>query len=110
MSLATFLHDKNDLDIPDTIHTIFLNYIITLNMLKKELNFISHSFKGLLTTLQPKMIILNQFMDGLSGLDSMNIIDTDGQVDAVDPADPAIKVVVTEDEAPLSFLQGFSFF
>jgi hypothetical protein len=107
MSLATFLHDKNDLEVPDTIHTIFLNYIITLNMLKKELNFISHSFKGLLTTLQPKMIILDQFMDGLSGLDSMNIIDP---VDPVDPVDPETKVVVTEDEAPLSFLQGFSFF
>ena len=68
-SLSIFMNEVNDLDIPDNIHTIFLNYILTLTMIKKEMNFISHSFKGLLSTIQPKMGILDKFMDGSNELE-----------------------------------------
>ena len=68
---STFLSEKQDLDIPDNIHTIFLNYLITLNMIKKEMNFITRSFKGLLTEIQPKMVVLTKFMDGLNELEDL---------------------------------------
>jgi hypothetical protein len=70
-AFSTFLSEKQDLDIPDNIHTIFLNYLITLNMVKKEMNFITHSFKGLLTDIQPKMVVLTKFMDGLNELEDL---------------------------------------
>ena len=68
---STFLNEKHDLDIPDNIHTIFLNYLITLNMIKKEINFINHSFKGLLSDIQPKMVVVTKFMDGLNELEDL---------------------------------------
>ena len=111
-AFSTFLSEKQDLDIPDNIHTIFLNYLITLNMIKKEMNFITHSFKGLLTGIQPKMVVLTKFMDGLNELDGLveepvndgldqgptMVIDSTGQIQE-------------EDDGPLSFIKkGFSFF
>jgi hypothetical protein len=113
-AFSTFLSEKQDLDIPDNIHTIFLNYLITLNMIKKEMNFITHSFKGLLTGIQPKMVVLTKFMDGLNELD--------GLVDEVEPESekeddgPAMTIDSTgqineEEQGGLAFLKkGFSFF
>jgi len=111
-AFSTFLSEKQDLDIPDNIHTIFLNYLITLNMIKKEMNFITHSFKGLLTDIQPKMVVLNKFMDGLNELDDMNIEEpVNGGIDQ----GPSMVIDSTgqikEEEGPLSFIKkGFSFF
>jgi len=75
---STFMSDKHDLDIPDNIHTIFLNYLITLNMIKKEMNFISHSLKGILTDMQPRIVILTKFMDGLNELEETSVMATHG--------------------------------
>ena len=33
------------------------------------MNFITHSFKGLLSDIQPKMVVVTKFMDGLNELD-----------------------------------------
>ena len=107
-AFATFLSEKHDLDIPDNIHTIFLNYLITLNMIKKEMNFITHSFKGLLTDIQPKMVVLTKFMDGLNELE--------GLVEEPEPEGPTMIIDSTgqikeEDDGPLAFIKkGFSFF
>jgi len=124
-TFATFLNEKQDLDIPDNIHTIFLNYLITLNMIKKEMNFITHSFKGLLTDIQPKMVILTKFMDGLNELEGLidkpddvddvdvddvdegpvQIIDSSGQIKEVGGDDGV------DDDGALAFIKkGFSFF
>ena len=35
------------------------------------MNFITHSFKGLLTDIQPKMVVLTKFMDGLNELEGL---------------------------------------
>jgi len=112
-AFSTFLSEKHDLDIPDNIHTIFLNYLITLNMIKKEMNFITHSFKGLLTDMQPKMVVLTKFMDGLNGLDVMNIEDpvTGGIDQGPTMVIDSTGQIKEEDDGPLSFIKkGFSFF
>jgi len=116
-TFATFLNEKHDLDIPDNIHTIFLNYLITLNMIKKEMNFITHSFKGLLIDIQPRMVILTKFMDGLNELE--------GLVEESEPLDegpetiddePALVIDSTgqikeEGDGPLELIKkGLSFF
>ena len=95
-SLATFLHETNDLNIPDNIHIIFLNYLVTLNMIKKEMNYITYSFKGMLSEFQPKMVILEKFMDGSDGFEGFNIVEET----------PKSSVP----EEPSSGFLGFSFF
>jgi len=68
-SLSIFMNELQNLDIPDNINTIFLNYVITLTMIKKEMNYISHSFKDLLSTMIPTMSVLDKFMDGSNELE-----------------------------------------
>jgi len=113
-TFAAFLNEKQDLDIPNNIHTIFLNYLITLNMIKKEMNFITHSFKGLLTDIQPKMVILTKFMDGLNELEGLveepvgEGLDDEGPVVVIDSSG---QIKEEEDDGPLAFIKkGFSFF
>ena len=53
-----FMSQSVGLDIPENIHTIFLNYTITLNMINKELNYISNSFKDILHYMRPHMEVL----------------------------------------------------
>ena len=55
-----FMSQSVGLDIPENIHTIFLNYTITLNMIKKELNYISNSFKDILQYMRPHMEVLGR--------------------------------------------------
>jgi len=102
--LSTFMNEVNDLDIPDDIHTIFLNYVITLNMIKKEMNYITHSFKGLLIELQPKMSILDKFMDGSNELDAL-VVDDTSNIDDTSNVDNTSKV-----DNSNSSMFGFSFY
>jgi len=109
---STFLNDKHDLDIPDNIHTIFLNYLITLNMVKKEMNFISHSLKNVLSSMQPKVLVLTQLMNGLNELD---INELTVEEEAMHP-DKSLIISNTgeireEEGGPLAFIKkGMSFF
>ena len=121
-TFATFLNESHDLDIPDNIHTIFLNYLITLNMIKKEMNYISHSFKDILSDMQPKMVILTKFMDGLNELDNYNVIDEgviDSDVIDSDVIDEGVidsdlqgDLVITDPDESSIFdnIKNFSFF
>ena len=68
-ALTNFLSDKNNYDIPDNINTIFLNYTIVINMLRKEMNYITKRFNGLLEGIKPKTIVLTKFMDGVNLVD-----------------------------------------
>jgi len=92
-TFSLLLNEFHDLDIPDHIHTIFLNYVITLNMLKKELNYITNSYKKLLGSMQPTMNTLDKFTEG----------------------HPELNVLVADDEpmkqsAQEKSILGFSFF
>ena len=78
------------------------------------MNFITHSFKGLLSDIQPKMVVVTKFMDGLNELEGLieepertesendkptMVIDSTGQIKE------------QEDDGPLAFIKkGFSFF
>ena len=68
---SNFLAKKGDLEIPDNIHTIFLNYCITINMIQKEMKYIKHSYNGLLEGIEPKTKVMTKFMDGLNLFDLM---------------------------------------
>ena len=74
--LSSFMSDLQNVNIPDNIHTIFLNYVITINMLKKEINYMSNSFKQLIVDTQPRLQLLNKFTDGSDEL-HMLVIDED---------------------------------
>lgn len=74
--LSSFMSDLQNVNIPDNIHTIFLNYVITINMLKKEINYMSNSFKQLIVDSQPRLQLLNKFTDGSDEL-HMLVIDED---------------------------------
>ena len=76
-TFAVFLNEANDLDIPDNIHTIFLNYLITLNMVKKEMNYINNSLKQIIVYMNPKLETLNKLVKGFTGLDTTEeVVDT----------------------------------
>lgn len=116
---SNFLNEANDLDIPDNIHTIFLNYLITLNMIKKEMNYINSSFKGVLSEMQPKMVMLTKFMDGLNEVEIEDepIVEETGEAmvdrDAELPTNPSMfESAVNEisDSAPVKFVKNISFF
>lgn len=74
--LSGFMTDIQNVNIPDNIHTIFLNYVITINMLKKEINYVSNSFKQIMIESQPRLQLLNKFTDGSDEL-NMLVIDED---------------------------------
>ena len=96
--LSILMSELQDLDIPDNIHTIFLNYVITLNMIKKELYYISNSYKYLLHQMNPHMESLSEFMEGTNPLESL--IDKSGN-DTLDES--------SDSDQSNSFF-GFSFF
>ena len=52
--------NKNDADIPDNINTIFLNYILIINMIKKELHYIITIYESILEKLSEKYSMLNK--------------------------------------------------
>ncbi len=93
--LTVFMSELQDLDIPDNIHTIFLNYVITLNMIKKELYFVSNSYKHLLRQMNPHMESVTEFMDGSNPLDIL-VVDEPSELPKTEPTSGS--------------LLGFSFF
>ena len=76
-ALSVFMSDLQNVHIPDNIHTIFLNYVITINMLKKEINYISNSFKKLMVDTQPRLQLLDKFTDGSDELQMLVIDEKD---------------------------------
>jgi len=65
-SISRLITDKNNNDIPDNIHTIFLNYTIVLNMIQKEMKFVLISFQKLMENIQDKTVMVSGFMDSLN--------------------------------------------
>jgi len=63
---ANFLSQANDLQIPDTINTMFLNYVLTINMLKKEMNYINNSLKQIVVYLDPRVNTVQGLMEGFN--------------------------------------------
>ena len=110
-TFSTFLQESQDLQIPDNIHTIFLNYVISINMLQKEMNYINHSFKGILSFMNPKMIILRKMMDGLNELDvPIEVMDGQGMDEQyIDEQGLQQDIVITGDETPVKGSSGFGF-
>ena len=121
---STFLQDSQDLQIPDNIHTIFLNYMLTINMLKKELNYINNSFKGILSYMQPKIVLLSTMMEGLNELDSYTLdnslqdtlLDSDGlQQDLIITHEIPSSEIATDEQSTdnlnmIDRVRSFSFF
>ena len=80
----SLITNKNDSDIPDNINTIFLNYILIINMIKKELHYIITIYKSLLIKLNEKFNILNKLKESLSIKDNVNTIKKEELIDDED--------------------------
>ena len=65
-SISRLITDKNNNDIPDNIHTIFLNYTIVLNMIQKEMKYVLTNFQKLMDDIQDKTVMVSGFMDSLN--------------------------------------------
>ena len=63
---SRLLNTSSDQDIPKHINTIFLNYIMIINMLKKEYHFIITTLKTINKNLEQKYISLDGLMKGLN--------------------------------------------
>lgn len=96
--LDSFLSDIQNLSVPDTVHTMFLNYLITINMIKKELYYVNNSTKFLMSQLKPKLDLIKPFKDGENKLELLIS-------DENDPDDTREK-----NESLSNSLFGFSFF
>ena len=78
--------NKNDADIPNNINTIFLNYILIINMIKKELHYIITIYESILEKLNTKFTMLNKLKESLSIKDNINsfkkeeILDDDNDI------------------------------
>ena len=99
--LRGFMSDLQNINIPDNIHTVFLNYVITVNMLKKEINYMSNSFKQLMVDTQPRLQLLSEFTDGKDGLEVLIINEQEDEQEDVKP---------TEEQASGYTNSFFSFF
>lgn len=77
-TFSVFLSQSNDLDIPDNIHTIFLNYLITLNMMKKEMNYINNSLKEVILFMTPKIETLGNLQNGFNYVEEKPPVPMDG--------------------------------
>ena len=75
-TFAVFLSETNDIEIPDTIHTMFLNYLLTLNMIKKEMNYINNSLKQIVVFMTPKLETLEKLVKSFTVLDPVETVDT----------------------------------
>jgi hypothetical protein len=74
---AVFLSETHDIEIPDTIHTMFLNYLLTVNMIKKEMNYINNSLKQIVVYMDPKLETLGKLVKSFTLLDpEEDVIDT----------------------------------
>ena len=68
------INTSTDRDIPDNINTIFLNYILLVNLLKKEYHFLITSLKAIDYNLSERHNSLNVMMDGLNIKDVQPVI------------------------------------
>lgn len=110
---AAFLNDTHDLNIPENIHTIFLNYLITLNMIQKEMNYMNHSFKHIIKQMNPHIIVLNKFMDGFNELTRYDVVEGELQEPPMDgePLKEPIAIMGDRHETGLvDKIKSFSFF
>ena len=117
-TFAIFLTQANDLDIPDNIHTIFLNYIITLNMIKKEMNYINNSLNQIIIYMNPRIDTLDKLVKGFTRLDTTDVVDTvheplmdgEGLEASMIITDNEPSVVDTLKDTLKDKLQGMTFF
>ena len=76
-TFAIFLSETHDMEIPDTIHTMFLNYLLTVNMIKKEMNYINNSLKQIVVYMNPKLDTLGKLVQSFTTLDpEEDVVDT----------------------------------
>ena len=76
-TFAIFLSEAHDMEIPDTIHTMFLNYLLTVNMIKKEMNYINNSLKQIVIYMDPKLNTLEKLVKSFTTLDpEEDVVDT----------------------------------
>jgi hypothetical protein len=68
------INTSTDRDIPDNINTIFLNYILLVNLLKKEYHFLITTLKAIDYNLSERHNSLNVMMDGLNIKDVQPVI------------------------------------
>ena len=108
-TFAIFLSETNDLEIPTTIHTIFLNYLITLNMMKKEMNYINNSLKQIVVYMNPKLEVLGKLVDSFTHMDTDEVVDTVHE--PMDGEGLDENIVVNEPESMLdTFKKNITFF
>ena len=87
---SRLLNTSSDQDIPKHINTIFLNYIMIINMLKKEYHFIITTLKTINKNLEQRYISLDGLMKGLNlknqpnDIDTLDDISTDSDFDDTD--------------------------
>lgn len=74
------INTSTDRDIPDTINMIFSNYILLLNLLKKEYHFLITSLKAIDYNLSERHNSLNVMMDGLN-IKNVNAVNMDSKID-----------------------------
>ena len=114
-TFALFLTEANNLDIPDNIHTIFLNYLITLNMIKKEMNYINNSLKQIVIYMNPKLDTLDKLVKAFTKIDSTEVVDTVHEPE-LDGEGLSESMVITDEPSVVDTIKGkiddlkFSFF
>jgi hypothetical protein len=106
----TFLNDSNDLTIPDNINTMFLNYLLIINMIKKELNYINDSFKQVLVVIEPHTKTLDTLKEGLGNLVTVDDPAMDGEGLDEDLVVTRASSPPTVDSSSSISLPSFSFF
>ena len=74
------INTSTDRDIPDTINMIFSNYVLLLNLLKKEYHFLITSLKAIDYNLSERHNSLNVMMDGLN-IKNVNAVNMDSKID-----------------------------
>ena len=65
-SISNFLTSTNGESIPDTIHIIFLNYLLCINMIHKEFDYLITSFETLLDDMKDKHTLTDNYLKRLS--------------------------------------------
>jgi hypothetical protein len=111
-TFAVFLSETNGIEIPDTVHTMFLNYLITLNMIKKEMNYINHSLKQIVVYMNPKLDTLRNLVKGFT---AQEVDDTTHSDEPLDGEGLGENIVVTRAENVLDTVKDtlakqFTFF
>ena len=64
--IPTFMTARNSNEIPDMIHIIFLNYLLTTNMIHKEVDYLISSFQRLLDDMNDKHKLVSEYLQRLT--------------------------------------------